>query len=201
METLPASSDMSFIGLSMQQSMDAVTGRFSTSMPAFQDLPREHPPRPEGITAYGGGYGNWKYQQNEMAEKVRRLMSDLPKLMVELDCDFVAVSGTSGTFIAGALVAACGLPVLMIRKPGENSHGDLIEGNSEHKYRRGIILDDFVSSGATVRRMIETLGSVYPETHVSLVAVVEHASTNLPGSLGPNACGKTTVCGLPVYSY
>lgn len=46
-------------------------------------------------------------------------------------------------------------PLMVVRKRGENSHGNPVEGTEGIDIKRYLVLDDFVSSGATVRNLCE----------------------------------------------
>lgn len=72
--------------------------------------------------------------------------------------DAIAISGNSGLF--GAMLAfALDLPLIIVRKDGqaEKSHGrQTVEGPVVPQ--RVLLVDDFVRTGATLRRMWEQLG-------------------------------------------
>jgi hypothetical protein len=70
--------------------------------------------------------------------------------------DFVVASGKSGLSIAFAAQVLRDFPLVTIRKRDERSHGTLIEGNA-HDMRRYIVIDDFISSGATMIRIADEL--------------------------------------------
>lgn len=127
-------------------------------------------PAPLGRVFGSNGYSNWKLDAADMKRRTAMLAKHLPAFMAELDADFVAVRGTSGTFIAGALLATTDIQVLLMRKPGDNCHGLQLEGNLLHTYKRGIILDDFVSSGATARGMLSELAGM----PMKIVGILEH---------------------------
>lgn len=188
------------------------TGTLTAPVAAFAGLV-EPVPTPVGVTLSGGGYGDWKFDHTAIRDRARRLAADLPQLMAAVDVDFVAVRGTSGTFIAGAIQAMCDIPVMLLRKSGEASHGCDVEGNYTRRYRRGLILDDFVGSGATVKGMVEDLRARFG-AQAAFVGVVEHnGSSDIHNHLSHAAVDsrhewcrdeygrKEGYCGLPIYSF
>lgn len=102
------------------------------------------------------GYAS-KYSQESVKSYARAAAKAIPILMRELDADTVVVSGNSGISIAHAALMLTDFPLVLCRKAKDNSHGSLIEGVSGHRINRFIVLDDFVSSGATVKRICSTL--------------------------------------------
>lgn len=91
-----------------------------------------------------------------------RLLEDYKKGVFEI----LAVSGNSGIIIGSIISYKTKIPLLVIRKPGENSHGELVEmsykfRSTKKMFSKYAILDDFISSGATIKRMIGTLESKY----------------------------------------
>jgi adenine/guanine phosphoribosyltransferase-like PRPP-binding protein len=79
------------------------------------------------------------------------------------------VSGTSGVWLGAVLTLRQDLPVVIVRKPGEDSHGGVVEGDCYAS--NGVIVDDFVSSGATVDRIADALDR---HGRISVAGVIEH---------------------------
>ena len=79
----------------------------------------------------------------------------------------VVVHGNSGVScgFAALMASAEDFNLVLLRKDNDNSHGAPIEGPAGHRLDKYLILDDFVSSGATMNRIrdkIDTLhGQVY----------------------------------------
>lgn len=70
----------------------------------------------------------------------------------------LAATGNSGNLLAGALSYKLGLPLLIVRKSGDECHDDLkVNGFRPDEAVRYLIIDDLVSSGATVRRIMEQI--------------------------------------------
>lgn len=88
------------------------------------------------------------------------------KTLSRYDYDAIAFSGNSGAMIGGALAAMTGKVPILVRKDREDSHSRLsVEGyfpctNVRAKY---VVVDDFVYSGYTVRRIVRLIEGVYPQ--------------------------------------
>jgi orotate phosphoribosyltransferase len=98
-------------------------------------------------------YGWTSGTPDEFMHKMDNLRQAASILLRKLDVNTIAFSGSSGC--AAAFSIACGLPVGLcyVRKPSEKSesHGNEVEATTE--FMRYIIVDDFVASGNTVRRI------------------------------------------------
>lgn len=96
------------------------------------------------------------------------------------EADVVVFSGYSGAMVGGAVCAATGQYPAIVRKVNDEGgdhgkdHGDRIEGaGGDYSY---IILDDFISSGATIRRIYEEMKTYRPDA--KCVGVVLWWSSN-----------------------
>lgn len=77
--------------------------------------------------------------------------------------DTIAFSGMSGAAMAFMLSHWMNVPLLCVRKREDTSHyvkqsRKFLEGNATD-VRKYLIVDDFISSGATVQYMIDTISS------------------------------------------
>lgn len=108
------------------------------------------------------GYAAWKFDKRRIKEIVDNLVPNLPAAAAALNADCLIVHGTSGTWLAGLLVVLQDLPVVLVRKARENSHGYNVEGNGNVNVSRGIVIDDTVCSGDTIRRIAYTLEEHHP---------------------------------------
>lgn len=75
--------------------------------------------------------------------------------------DTIVFSGMSGAAMAFMLSHWMNVPLLCVRKKGDSSHyvsstRRYLEGNAQD-VRKYLIIDDFISSGATVQYMIDTI--------------------------------------------
>lgn len=70
--------------------------------------------------------------------------------------DTIAVRGNSGAIFGGALSVALSVPLILVRKSLENSHGgSYVQGYPESS--RYLIIDDFMSSGETVNAIVDNI--------------------------------------------
>lgn len=86
--------------------------------------------------------------------------------------DTIAFSGMSGAAIAFILSHQMRIPILCVRKSGDSSHfvnpNRLLEGNLG--VRKYLIVDDFISSGRTVKYIMDTISNeVYDAKCVAML--------------------------------
>lgn len=106
---------------------------------------------------YDGGYSDVQYNTGILRSHAQMLADFIPRMMQEYDADCIAVMGKSGISLAFATLMLIDFPIMVVRKRGENSHGNPIEGTHMHVAKRYLILDDFVSSGETVRNIVSLI--------------------------------------------
>lgn len=123
------------------------------------------------MPAYFGqfGYSAWKYDADRLCEVEERTVDKVEAAMARCGASHAAVQGTSGTWVVPAMIKA-GIPVIMVRKPGELCHGSEIEG-SHGVVTSVVFVDDFVCSGST-RRLVEQALAQYG---IPVLATVEHS--------------------------
>jgi len=114
------------------------------------------------------GYGEWKYSKAKLEQKLYELLPTIEQFAQEVRADCLIVSGTSGVWLGAVLTLRQDLPVVIVRKPGEASHGRAVEGDC--CARIGVIVDDFIASGATVDRIANTV----MDHHIVVGGVIEH---------------------------
>lgn len=107
-----------------------------------------------GVHLRDSGYSHAQFNTLALRDLAYRLSVRIPQLMRELSATSVAVTGKSGISLAFATLMLCDFPLIVVRKPGENSHGNDVEGTPGTLHSRYILLDDFVGSGATLRRVM-----------------------------------------------
>ena len=110
------------------------------------------------LSLYRSGYGAWKYRPDSIKLRWKRIRCILRRITKEYGPpSAIVVHGTSGTWF-GAALAMQGYNVIMVRKPGENSHGYSVEGGlGMVDPDRIVFLDDFVSSGDTIKTSLNLL--------------------------------------------
>ena len=96
-----------------------------------------------------------------IAATVKKMVTVLRKRIKKGDdFDAIAVRGLSGTLIAPVLALKLKKTLLVVRK-GEDCHSSqTVEG--DYGARSYVIVDDFVSSGRTVRAITEELAAAIP---------------------------------------
>jgi len=97
------------------------------------------------------------FNPKSLSRKAKAIALEIKKDKDALGLKAIAVCGVSGLVIGGLISHLSHLPLIVIRKEGEDSHSgydvlfkDRLSGNC-------CIVDDLISSGDTVRRMTELL--------------------------------------------
>lgn len=108
------------------------------------------------------------YHLNDALDPVvsKRVVKAVCKLLREMEAekdltfDAIAVRGLSGLLVAPIVAMRLNKTLLCVRK-GESCHSsNVVEGDVAAK--NYIVLDDFVSSGSTVREVIEAVATAAP---------------------------------------
>lgn len=92
---------------------------------------------------------------DKVAALVKKLREDRPSIT------HIVATGSSGQSVAWPVSYKIGLPVCIVRKPAEESHAGLISGTGD--LGDYIIIDDLISSGASVRRVVKALDDEWSE--------------------------------------
>lgn len=127
---------------------------------------------------HDGGYLGAEYDPIKLREIVSRLAGAIPFYMEACKADAIVVTGKSGVSVAFAALTAIDFPLIVVRKRGETTHGSPIEGTGGVDVKRYLILDDFVSSGSTVREVVARLdeaAALKGSGPISCVGVLEYA--------------------------
>lgn len=86
------------------------------------------------------------------------LLASLEKLLKHKEFDSVVFTGLSGAMVAPILAYRLDKHLVGVRKPNDGSHSvDSIEKAFGEKIGRYIIVDDFICSGTTVQRVLDTI--------------------------------------------
>lgn len=100
--------------------------------------------------------------KDEFCAAVQIVAFELRNFMYCNGAEAYVVRGASGVVFGGALMMyAPDIQCIVARKPGENSHNSQISaaGGVNMDVKRYVVLDDFISSGATVRGIEQDMGS------------------------------------------
>jgi adenine/guanine phosphoribosyltransferase-like PRPP-binding protein len=120
-------------------------------------------------------YSNYLFDvlNGKQLQRRVRLTADLIRDRVGLDTfRNIAFRGISGALVAPALAVLLEKNLLVVRKPNESAHTrSLVEGNKSHAPY--IIVDDFISSGDTIRHIVEAVKAF--DDSAKLVAIVCYA--------------------------
>lgn len=104
-----------------------------------------------------GGYSSAQYDNYQLRAVVKNLVKAIPYYLKAMNATGIVVQGKSGLSMAFATLSHIDFPLIVVRKAGENSHGNKIEASSLIDHNRLLILDDFVASGDTFRRIEKDL--------------------------------------------
>jgi adenine/guanine phosphoribosyltransferase-like PRPP-binding protein len=104
------------------------------------------------------------------------------------DFDAIAFSGMSGALIGPPVALALGKSMILVRKPDDDTHScHRVEG--DRNTRRYVILDDFVCSGDTKKRIVEGVKGFAPDAEflglLSVTYLDERELERHQGSLFP----------------
>ncbi len=83
--------------------------------------------------------------------------------------DAIAIRGMSGATVGFPVSVKTGIPVIIVRKGSESSHGYPVEAPSmisRTRTVRYIILDDFICSGDTVKQILNTIQKSIPRGNI-----------------------------------
>jgi len=109
----------------------------------------------------------WDYKTEYLqdlfsARRLRRSIELAAKALSTLQFDAIAFRGMSGALIASALSYRIGKPLIMVRKHEITSHSmGRVEGYKHAKTY--VVVDDFISSGATVKEIQREIAYYFPE--------------------------------------
>lgn len=99
-------------------------------------------------------YSGSMFDRATLTQRRDDLVLHLGTIMRKTDADCLFVTGKSGIAMAFALLTEYSVPIITVRKPNEQAHGVTFEGPTNYEPKRYLILDDFVSSGETVERIM-----------------------------------------------
>lgn len=117
------------------------------------------------------GYCRGQYDPSTLRQYAADTAWACHEVMRRLNVDTIAVTGKSGMSVVFAAQMLDPFNFMVVRKETDQSHGCRFEGRNGHIVRRYAILDDFVSSGQTVRNMWEAISA---DSNVQCVAIIEY---------------------------
>ena len=114
-----------------------------------------------------GGYAT-QYRMSDVRKRAEYAARAINKMMAETGATSVVVHGNSGVscgFAALMLSPHADFNIVLLRKDNDNSHGSPIEGPEGHFLERYLILDDFVSTGATMNRIRDKIIMLHKQSN------------------------------------
>ena len=95
--------------------------------------------------------------------KFRGHVEDLVDLLLNSDVKFDAIAcrGVSGLIVAAPVSFILDKPLVVVRKFLEGSHSNMMVEGYLEKNLRYIIVDDFMKTGNTIRKIIEEISYFY----------------------------------------
>lgn len=114
------------------------------------------------------GYAT-QYKLSEVRERAEYAASAISAMVAETGATSVVVHGNSGVScgFAALMLSAVDFNIVLLRKDNDNSHGSPIEGPQGHRVGRYIILDDFVATGTTMKRIRDKIAVLHEQRGVT----------------------------------
>lgn len=114
-----------------------------------------------------GGYAT-RYRMAAVLKRAEYAASAINKMMAETGATSVVVHGNSGVScgFAALMLSDVDFNIVLLRKDNDNSHGSPIEGPEGHFLERYLILDDFVSTGATMNRIRDKIIMLHKQSNL-----------------------------------
>lgn len=127
------------------------------------------------------------YTVERVEERAKFAAEAIEELRERTGSTSVVVHGNSGVscgFAALMLTHEQDFNLVLLRKDNDNSHGSPIEGPAGHRLQKYLILDDFISSGATMNRIRDKINTLHAQVPWSLpvpecVGIVLYGYTNM----------------------
>ena len=103
------------------------------------------------------------YSAGRVRERAEFAAKAITSLSRSTGATAVVVHGNSGVSCGFAALMVTDTPfnLVLLRKDNDNSHGAPIEGPEGHRLGKYLILDDFVSSGATMNRIRDKIDTLH----------------------------------------
>lgn len=104
-----------------------------------------------------GEYGWACDSRDGLTGSIQAAAERIAKKYHDGEFDAIAFTGSSGCAIGFYAGVQHGIPLLYVRKGSERSHGRKVECNTRNPIKRYLIVDDFVSSGDTVKKIVASI--------------------------------------------
>lgn len=109
------------------------------------------------------------FHRDQFQGMVKRAIEKAHQIMIDHPFEAIAFTGTSGSAIAYILGYTLDVPLICIRKDTEKAHYKSWDSQSEQRFegyagaRTYLIVDDFISSGKTVERIMQAIYDKCPQ--------------------------------------
>jgi adenine/guanine phosphoribosyltransferase-like PRPP-binding protein len=130
----------------------------------------------------------------DFRELVVGLSEKVLELQKTLGFTYIAGSGNSGALVVAAVSFHTGIPMWIVRRRRESTHdtrtcnGTLVDGGPAY-----LIIDDLISSGATVDRIITTLHDAHGLSPAGVLTYFETYDGDFESTLGTVPTFKYTL--------
>lgn len=119
-------------------------------------------------------------------KSLNRIATETVKIARKVNAELIVVRGLSGILVAAAAGSEYGVPFAIVRKPGESTHASSgleisyndSDCSDDDKYANWIIVDDFISSGATMKAIFEEVENNARRIKGKCVGIVLYNGSN-----------------------
>jgi len=98
-------------------------------------------------------YQDGIFHTENFKKVVKAFVKELRKFYKKEPFDAIVFMGVSGSILAGALSLELGIPIVCVRKDDDNNHSSY-KVTGPTNFEKYIIVDDLISSGATVETIL-----------------------------------------------
>ena len=130
----------------------------------------------------------------ELKKTVDKVAKAVNKIHAKGKLSHILCTGISGQAISWPVSYVTKIPVVIVRKPRESTHGNEVEG--EGVLKNFIIIDDFISEGTTVKRLIKVM-----KAQESITPLPRKYKLACKGIILYNSCGAQAgdeFMGIPI---
>lgn len=136
--------------------------------------------------------GYHRIRTSELTSTVDQTVENIKKLQKKHEFKQIVCTGISGQSIAWPVGYLTGIPVAVVRRKNEESHGSRVENFDPNL--KFIILDDMVDTGKTLTRVLDYISNYHRGVDLDCVGVYCYAdSSTRPTKTIPTLSGDKTV--------
>lgn len=137
---------------------------------------------------------------------VKRAIKKATEIMMDHPFEAIAFTGTSGSAIGYVLGYALDVPLICIRKDTEKAHYKSWDNDREKRFegyagaRTFLIVDDFISSGATVERLLRDIHDRLDDCRCAAMLMYQQSERKKTWLVKNEEIARKYRNGIPVYS-